>query len=136
MTKIQIHITEDVLERSMWCGIGKVPVSTNCAIAVAIRDIFPNAVIGSFIDFGKEFDQNSIITPKVASDFIDRFDSLLHKPYNRLELPEFSFEIEVPDEVVEMINIDEIKRICETSSTLSLVELDYLTAEEFDLQIP
>ena len=47
--------------------------------------------------------------PKIAQDFVKVFDSLsaIHKL--RLLLPEFEFEISIPDEIIAEINIDEVR---------------------------
>ena len=42
---MRIKITQEILERSKMCGIGT-DVGFNCAISLAIRDVFPN----SFVD--------------------------------------------------------------------------------------
>jgi hypothetical protein len=121
--KIEIKITKEVLRRSMWCGVEKrTNAWTHCGIAVAIRDLLPQAeVFNSEIEVFKEL-AASIPLPKIASDFIDEFDSLIDEPEKRLNLPEFSFEIDVPDEVIERIGINEAKAILEKSETLNLIE--------------
>lgn len=122
MTKIQIHITKDVLERSKMCGMGRMgAISQNCAVSFAVRDIFPNSKIVRELYFGKEFNNLSSSLPPTVLSFIKKFDSLAPHPEKRILMSPFSFEIEVPDEVIEMINIDEVKRICNTSKSLSLV---------------
>jgi hypothetical protein len=49
--KIKIKVTKDILRKSMMCGVAESRGLTedkytsvgNCAIAVAVRDVFPNA---------------------------------------------------------------------------------------------
>lgn len=52
-----------------------------------------------------------ISLPKIAQDFVKLFDSLSAIPCVRLMLPEFEFEISVPDEIIAEINIDEVRRL-------------------------
>lgn len=120
--KLKINITKEVLKKSMWCGTEKMDISKstfisqNCAIACAICDIFPNASVApNHITFHICSD---IELPEVAQEFIVSFDILSHAPEERLNLPEFSFEIDVPESVIEQINIDDIKN----SKTLELCE--------------
>lgn len=122
--KIEIKITKEVLRRSMWCGVdNSKPRSQSCAIAVAIRDIFPSACVG-FPDIALQgrYKPRCVKLPNEALSFIRDFDMLVNVPEKRLNFPEFSFEIDVPDEVIERIGIEEAKAILERSETLNLVE--------------
>ena len=82
-----------------------------------MKDIFPDVnVTGDYIypfgiDYNDRWDELKIHLPKVAQDFINVFDSLSAIPNQRLRLPEFDFEIVIPDEIIAEINIDEIKTI-------------------------
>lgn len=123
MYKLKIHITKDVLRRSMYChprmdgDVGK-----NCAIALAVRDIFPKAhITDSTLLFNNTFDEEIGLNSDTIK-FISDFDDLCNAPEQRLELPEFSFEIEIPDSVINAIGIDEAKQIIEKSQTLELTE--------------
>ena len=128
MTKLQINITKDILRKSMYCTNKN--AENNCAIALAVRDIFPNATIGEeSIYFGthiKTLGKYGISSylPKEATNFIEAFDGLSSTPQVRLELPKISFEIEVPDSVINAINIDEIKNTLKNCNTMSLIELN------------
>lgn len=128
MTKLRITVTKEILERSRFCGFasGQLPTS-HCAIALAIRDIWPNACIeeeGIFVDAtNKEgrfwrgiFD---IKLPYEATTFIQEFDSatIIQRPL----LPEISFEITIPEEIIDQINIDELKPLLENHPTLEFV---------------
>lgn len=108
----------------MMCGskIFSGPVWTNCAVALAVRDIFPKAEVMSecIQPFGKSIQE--IELPEEAVLFISTFDRLKHAPEARLGMPEISFEIDVPMEVIEKIGIDEAKEILKKSETLELVE--------------
>ena len=113
----KIRITKEILERSKLCGsfndIEK--IGNNCAIAVALKDIFPNVFVtpNHIYPFGiiqnEEFSVFRISLPVTAQDFIKVFDGLRCIPNARLCLPEFEFEISLPDELIAKINIDEVK---------------------------
>ena len=116
--KLKIKITKDVLERSMYCGVknsGK-NIIENCAIAVAVRDIFPHAIVtGNCIyPFYKDY---RISIYHHQNNFIANFDALRGEPLKRLNLTPFDFEIDLPDEAIEKININDIYQ----SETLELV---------------
>ena len=123
----KIKVTKEILELSKECGahndfdtIGK-----NCAIAIALKDIFPEVVVTDYyiypfgIDNKNKLDDLRIVMPKIAQDFVKVFDSLsaIHKL--RLLLPEFEFEISIPDEIISQINIDEVR----TSACLTGAEI-------------
>ncbi len=127
--KLLIKVTKDVLQRSMMCGTkgSKGLVVENCAVALAVRDIFPDAKVKSYsiTPFSNLYpiqQRQTIPMPGIAIRFIEDFDSLKGKPELRLELPEFSFEINIPDFVLDHIGIKEITDIIEKSETLELVE--------------
>lgn len=133
MLKLQINVTKDILERSKMCGkiTGKKAynVAANCAIALAVRDIFPNALVGKKSLVFNVPDSTTIVElnklpksflPIAAMTFIDVFDTSTSE--QRIQLEPFSFEVEVPDEVIDSINIEEVKAICASSETLMLVE--------------
>lgn len=112
--KIQINITKEVLNKSAMCMS---EAHHNCAIAVAIRDLFPTfKVFNTFIE-----NPNGAFVcylPEDASDFIRAFDDC--SPSQRLMLPELSFEIDVPQKYIDKIGIDEAHRILSTSKTMKL----------------
>ena len=116
----KITISKDVLKQSQYCGTDKMcgPVENNCAIALAVRDLFPLAYVNAdhIYPFGFEKEnkeQLKIALPEVAKQFIKLFDGFVLTTRLRLLLPEFDFMIEIPDEVVERINIDEIRKLVE-----------------------
>jgi hypothetical protein len=120
MTKLLIKITPEVLERAKMCGIEN--TGENCAIAIAVRDIFPKAWIGRNLFFpfcdksgGKSNTELDVDLPYEATRFITHFDSLT--PLERVALPPFSFTVTLPDEVVERIDISQVWK----SETLELV---------------
>lgn len=129
--KLKIKVTKDILRRSMMCGtvisnsglMTPIP-SSNCAIAVAIRDIFPSAAIGTVrMLFIKEEGDNEawgnspygLDLDKDTQQYISKFDS--STPEKRLEMPEYEFTIEVPNAVIGLINIEAL----EACPTMELV---------------
>lgn len=127
--KILIKVTKEVLTASMMCGrIGGEP-NQNCAIAVAVRDIAPRAEVyithinwlGNNVPIYQGWDERSDFSrvPKHVQEFIKLFDST--EPVGRPHLPEFSFEVDLPNEVIDRITIPEAYRILSESKTLELV---------------
>lgn len=136
MTTIQINITKDVLKQSMFCAVGPgkdKEVGKNCAIAVAIRSLFPNATIGSdkvyFNLQPNDINDGRIlpsalqaILPYEASEFIAEFDVLKKAPEKRLLMKEISFPLEIPDSLIDDIGIEEIHEVLKNCETMSLLE--------------
>lgn len=121
MTKLRITVTKEILERSKNCSVYVELSTTNCAIACAVRDVFPSAnVWANHINPFPGHQKNKLIPlPKIAQDFIDAFDDAT--PEERVMMKPISFEIEVPDEVIEKINIDELKPLLENHPTLAIL---------------
>ena len=136
--KIKINITKEVLRKTMFCGFIIPPKgdyftnplsrgnSGNCAIAYAVYKLFPYAAVSTKLItfFANKPDFNAkkgyvVRLPLEATMFIERFDKLL--PHQRIALSPFSFTIIVPDHVIHLINIDEVKEIISESQTLELV---------------
>ena len=59
--------------------------------------------------------------PIIAQHFIKLFDGFYLTPKLRLLLPEFEFTIDIPDEVIEQINIDEVRELIKETK-ISLAE--------------
>ena len=136
--KLKIKVTKDVLEQSKMCGegddlVGAQEIGKNCAIAVAINSIFPNTrVANDEILFYKTlkdsiqpvFNQNMLKDgsplPEIARRFIIDFDRAT--PDERVKMPELEFEIDVPDVVIDTLNIDDVKTILKSSPTMELIE--------------
>jgi hypothetical protein len=118
MTKLKIKVTKEILDESKWCSYN---MSSNCAIACAIREIFPRAIVGysriSIFVPGKQWPEY-VALPVEAQHFVREFDK--STAGERAAMSEIEFEIELPGVVVEMINIDEVKEILKTSKTLEL----------------
>ena len=125
--RFKIKVTKEILELSKECGAHNDfdTMGKNCAIAIALKDIFPGVVVTDYyiypfgIDNKNKLDDLRIVMPKIAQDFVKVFDSLsaIHKL--RLLLPEFEFEISIPDEIISQINIDEVR----TSACLTGAEM-------------
>lgn len=112
--KILIKITKEVLEKTKMCEADK--LSENCAISYAVRALFPLAITQrTYMWFGnKEGDYTSL--PMKAREFITAFDSLF--PEERVKMKPFSFEIDVPDSVINEIGIGQVYKILSESKTL------------------
>lgn len=128
--KLEILINQDILNRSANCV--SFP-GQNCAIGLAIFEIFgkkSNVATDEIVILNEDLYKGEIVLkskikaqialPLKAQEFIDKFDESL--PHQRKLMTPFAFEIEIPDNVVEMINIDEIYKVLETSTCLKLVE--------------
>jgi len=119
MVKLRINVTKEVLFNARHCTTKR--TGENCAIALAVRDIFPNAwVSGSDINpTGIAYYPDRIQLPKSVQTFIEDFDRATSA--TRIGMSEISFEIEIPDAVLETINIDELKPLLVNHPTLQLV---------------
>jgi hypothetical protein len=131
--KILIKITKDILLKSSQCSE---KVGFNCAVSLAIREIFPKAWImtnyilvnerelvtcyANIVDYFNS-EELKIKLPKEATNFINSFD--LKSEEERIEMNPISFEIDVPNEVIEEIGINEIYKILSESKTLELVNI-------------
>ena len=125
--RFKIKVTKEILELSKECGAHNdiETIGENCAIALALKDIFPQVVVTDYyiypfgIDNKNKLDDLRIVMPKIAQDFVRLFDSLSAIPGVRPMLPEFEFEISIPDEIIAEINIDEVR----TSACLTGAEM-------------
>lgn len=130
-TKIRINITTDVLNKSCFCL--EDDLNNNCAIALAIRNIFPAGRV--FLGGDRNFESLLHITgelcplqediihlPQKAMDFIMRFDP--KDPHERRQMDPISFEIEISDNILERYFPipEELETILSSSPTLELVE--------------
>lgn len=121
--KILIKVTKEILERSKMCGHKQGDhewIGSKCAIALAVRDMFPRAyVFTTAVAFNGYGTSPEVSLPSEAVEFIINFDCAV--PADRPNLPEFSFEIDVPSEVIEKIGLQEVYKILSESRTLELV---------------
>jgi len=116
--QLKIAITKDIIKHCKNCGEEnkEYEIGQNCAIAFALIDIFPNVYVTSYyifpFGFVHEKEQGlKIPLPTIAQQFIKLFDGFRLTPRLRLVLPEFEFTIDIPDEVIEQINIDEVREL-------------------------
>jgi len=115
-TQLKVSITKEIIDRCKNCGNEdqKHIIGNNCAIAFALIDVFPDIYVGNYyilplgLDYEKEI---RIPLPGIALQFIKLFDGFSLTPRLRLLLPEFEFTIDVPDEVIDQINIDEVREL-------------------------
>lgn len=126
--KIKIKITRDILYRSQNCNSDN--QKKKCAIALAIRDLWPNALvwgcgITGILPSHKRIPDNGVSVGYEikfdwsVTEWISMFDKL--EPEERIKLPEYSFDIVVPDEAIEKIGIDQAYKVLSESKTLELV---------------
>jgi hypothetical protein len=123
---LTITVTKEILEASKMCGrfdkqqVGG--IGENCAVALAVRDIFPNAYVATEVicplGISVGAHQAEIKLPREVSDFIRVFD--FANPEKRIQLPELSFDINIPDSIIEQIDISEISKLLEGHPTLKL----------------
>lgn len=117
---LTIKITAEVLKRSMLCGTEKAEdgITTSCAVALALKDVFGKvSVSGKYIIFCDTY--QCIETPIAAFSFIQEFDLLRETPELRPFMQPFSFQITLPDSVIEAIYIGDMEK----SETVELTEL-------------
>jgi len=140
--KILIKVTREILEKSANCRSSK-ELGLNCAISLAVREIFPNAFTTRefilpnypkslyealfntyrythlYIDDVYPFAKISL--PEKAIEFIEEFD--LNDIEYRKNMNPISFEVDVPHEVIHSIGISDIYKILSESKTLELVNI-------------
>lgn len=119
--KLKISVTKEILEKTKNCEKGNTIVS-NCAIAEAVRSIFPNATVGcSTLSFHiNDKCAEWVRLPLEAIHLIAEFDRSV--PAERVEIEPIEFEINVPDKVISKINIEEIRPLLQGHPTLELIE--------------
>lgn len=120
MTKLRITVTKEILERTKNCSTYVEFSTTNCAVALAVRDVFPDAKVWANHINPLTGDVKDIMTlPLEAQDFIEAFDDA--GPEERVKMNPISFEVNVPDSLIQKINIDELKPLLENHPTLAIV---------------
>lgn len=108
---LKIKITRKVLIKSMFCR--DVNLRHECAIAVAIKKIFPNSEVReSWIRIG----DYRMELPLKAKQFMSDFDwsFFVLRPF----LSTLDFDVEIPQELIDEIGINEVNEILSKSSTL------------------
>lgn len=154
--KIKIKVTQEILEASKMCGVEEdlpqasnhytmqehyKPISQSCAIALAIREIAPNAEVGdativwgwsppdwSILDestegslrINRSLQINETWLPEEAALFINEFDG--NTPEERVKMRHIEFEVDFPDALVAKIGIDQVHKVLSSSSTLESVQ--------------
>ncbi len=122
-TQFKIAITKEIIAQCKNCGTGNGThkIENNCAIAFALADIFPKVYVTNFFIFPLGIDGDNdtkIQMPLIAQQFIKLFDGFRFSPKLRLLLPAFEFIIDIPDEVIDQINIDEVRALIEAGCTV------------------
>lgn len=118
--ELKVKVTKEILKKSMMCGVGfpserlmtdkqKDYIGQNCAISLAVRDVFPYAFVGDYIywPFG---DTNPSELPIESthngSHFIKKFDNLRGHPSLRLHIPETEITLQITDEILNKLADD------------------------------
>jgi hypothetical protein len=137
-TKFKINVTKEIYESAKNCK-SILPISkgngigSNCAIAKAVAVLFPDVWVETQkIDFVSDWHEyiegpsayvgkyGSVELPIEVQDMIILFDNTSVE--DRPNLPEFSFEIEVPDTLLEkVVDISSIEEILKDCKSLELV---------------
>ena len=122
--EFKIRITKEIIEQCKYCGAenNKQEINRNCAVAFALKDIFPDVYVTNHYIFPWGIDDAKgkgikIPMPVIAQQFIKLFDGFNLMPNLRLLLPEFEFTINIPDEVIDEVNIDDMKQLLRTVFT-------------------
>jgi len=114
-TPLKIKVTKDILEKAKnnrgWCA------TKTCPIALVLKDIFPDAEVNiQFIKLNESF---KIATPEKVVKFIFVYDWTI--PLMRPSMPELEFTIDIPDEVIEKIDIESLRPLLINHPTLQLL---------------
>lgn len=130
--KLRISVTSEILEKSKMCGKGPRKtdrdkwIGYSCALSYAVLDIWPNAYVypthinvDGYSCTSKNTGPNKVYLPAEAIAFIKDFDHA--DPETRVNMQPISFEIDVPDEVINRINISEITELLKDHPTLQIV---------------
>lgn len=132
--KVLIKVTKDILIKTADCNDMD---GFNCAVAEAVREILPTAwVSNSYIKVFTEelYNKNRkcnftivkdkgkyISMPENAKQFTKDFDKLKSK--DRVKMTPFSFEIDVPNELIDDIGIKQVYKILSESKSLELTSI-------------
>jgi hypothetical protein len=123
-TPFKIAITKEIIAHCKNCGTGNEAhqIENNCAIAFALANIFPKIHVTNLCIFpfgigGDKEKDIEIPLPLIAQQFIKLFDGFRLTPKLRLLLPAFEFTVDIPDKVIEQVNIDEVRELIEAGGT-------------------
>lgn len=130
--KALVKVTKEVLLESKDCCRD---IGINCAVSKAVIQLLPNSwveedqilVYANYLDlvaarFGKNKQIQpvaTIILPYEAQLFIREFDetSADGRPY----MEPISFEIDIPEEVIQLIGIGQVYKVLSESRTLEMI---------------
>ncbi len=135
---VTIHITKEILEESKMCrGIGQTQeqclIGQNCAIGKAVCSLFGSNIwvshrVIAFYKDGLKFNPftGSIVgssdfdirLPLEAMDFIKSFDQ--SSADERVLMSPISFDIDIPDGVIDLIGIEQAMKAISESKSLSI----------------
>lgn len=131
MYKLKITVTQEILDSPHTCKKN----TRHCAISLAVRDIFPEARVGLYYIAPFVSDEVAMSIPGLSVIRLDyelnegmnfplgdRMSSYIVDFDHGLPMKPASFDLEIPDWVIEKINIDEIKQILVDHPTLELIE--------------
>lgn len=130
--KILVKVTKEILSKAKLCGLVPGRVGENCAIALAIRDLFEHAWVSRYdiviYDRDQWVDTGAIELlrmrlPDGARRFILEFDGHIIDPERRENMSTYSFEINVPDSFLEQIGLEEVKKILSVSESLEYIQV-------------
>jgi hypothetical protein len=140
--KVQVNVTKEILIAARFCGRVDIngdylpanpelievmriqnkipPVAKNCAIALAVRELFPKAEVGS-CHLADDSTGLFVHLQSNVTAFIKQFDRA--SPVKRAtSMDPFSFEIDVPNHVINKIGIDDAIKIIKRTPSLELVK--------------
>lgn len=93
---LRVYITKNVLNRSQHCGSdGQKDKTQHCAIAVAIKTLWPKSFVGLHEICSHDSSFKRIPLPENAKLFINEFDAAT--PDQRQAMQPFAFDIEVTE---------------------------------------
>jgi len=125
MIKLKVKVTKKILKESMMFRCPSLEVTSNCAVALAIREIFPEATVG-YVIF-RPFHKNKwgLISEHDGEHFITQFDQLRETPEKRLDLPETVVTLDITDEIIDHLStmIPNYEEVVNAQPHLELVEI-------------
>lgn len=110
--KLTISVTQEILDSPHTCKRS----IYNCAIARAVKDIFPDATMAG--DYWRPF--GGVFAPAKTTPEILHFVLAFDRGE---KMQPASFELEIPDWVIEKIDIEELKPLLVNHPTLELIEI-------------
>lgn len=123
MMIIRVRITKEILEETKDCSEKKGFISQTCAVAVAVKELFPNAQVnGSQLDpwIGPPNREERLIElPSHVRKFIQQFDRSTSE--ERIRMEPISFDIQLTRMIIGAIGEEKVNHILLTSKTLERV---------------